>query len=829
VTFRGVAPRVRLGAEVALALGAGLVAFTVVAVTLANTDSDLLAVALAAVGIAAIVTVTRFWSIAPAVPVAMASLLAFDWFQFPPTHPREFPSSADLADLFAYLGVAVLVGELAAYASRRAEVTEVARSALANEQAVLRRVATMVAQGMPESDLFRAVTAEVGGLLGSDMAGMVQFEPDDTVVVVAGWAATGGHADVSDERLPLDDADLAARILSTGRSARADDFTEVRGPIAAGLRKLGVVSAVGSPIVVEGRIWGALFVHTTSPHPFPADTESRLLNFTELVATAIANAQARFEVRRLAGEQAALRRVATLVAREASPAEVFTAVVREVRGLLGAQDASMVRYDADGNATVVADLGPSRAILPVGTLLPEGGNNITSLIRRTQQATRIDDYATATGFPGDALRDHGLRSAVGVPIMVEGRLWGAMMAGSRTAQQLPRDTELRMGAFTELVATALANTEARAALALRIEEQQALRRVATLVAQGASQVELFDAVASEASRMLDGEATSLLRYDPEGSATVVAQCGDIGFVGLRVPPSGDSVTARVLRTGRAARLDSYDGVRGSEVAIGAGVGASVGAPIVVESRPWGLIAAMSREHPLPAGTEDRLEQFADLVAAAISNAESRTELAASRARIVAAADDERRRVVRDLHDGAQQRLVHTVVTLKLARRALQKQEQADPLVTEALEQAQRATVELRELAHGILPAVLTRGGLRAGVEALASRMPVPTEVDVSADRLPTAIEATAYFVVAEALTNVAKHAGARNAVVAADIDDDTLRVRVQDNGAGGAQSDGSGLQGIADRVAALGGRLSIESPADGGTLIAAAFPLGGDR
>jgi signal transduction histidine kinase len=195
---------------------------------------------------------------------------------------------------------------------------------------------------------------------------------------------------------------------------------------------------------------------------------------------------------------------------------------------------------------------------------------------------------------------------------------------------------------------------------------------------------------------------------------------------------------------------------------------------------------------------------------------------------VAAADEERRRVVRDLHDGAQQRLVHTIITLKQAGRALQNEAEDLPaLLTEALDQAERATAELRELAHGILPTVLAHGGLRAGVEALASRTPVPDRNDVSVGRLPAAIEATAYFVVAEALTNVAKHAHARRATVTARAEDGTLRVEVGDDGVGGARPGGSGLLGMADRLAALGGQLRIQSPAAGGTLITADFPLTG--
>jgi signal transduction histidine kinase len=204
------------------------------------------------------------------------------------------------------------------------------------------------------------------------------------------------------------------------------------------------------------------------------------------------------------------------------------------------------------------------------------------------------------------------------------------------------------------------------------------------------------------------------------------------------------------------------------------------------------------------------------------------QVAASRARIVAATDDERRRVVRDLHDGAQQRLVHTIITLKLARRALENdKEGALALLAEALGHVEQGNTELRELAHGILPAVLTRGGLRAGVEALASRTPVPVDNRASLSRLPAAVEATAYFVVAEALTNVAKHARAQCAAVTAQVEDGTLRVQVRDDGIGGARPDGSGLVGLADRLAVLDGRLRVESPADGGALVTADIPLPG--
>jgi len=215
-----------------------------------------------------------------------------------------------------------------------------------------------------------------------------------------------------------------------------------------------------------------------------------------------------------------------------------------------------------------------------------------------------------------------------------------------------------------------------------------------------------------------------------------------------------------------------------------------------------------------------------LVATAISNLQARAELAASRARIAAAADDERRRVVRDLHDGAQQRLVHTVISLKLAQQALAKGAENGPLlVQEAIGNAEQATAEVRELAHGILPAVLTHGGLRDGIDALGARAPVPVEIDVSVDRLPAPVEATAYFVVAEALTNVAKHASAARARVVARIQDGTLRVEVRDDGIGGARADGTGLVGLADRLAVLDGRLEVDSPPGAGTHLTATIPL----
>jgi signal transduction histidine kinase len=248
--------------------------------------------------------------------------------------------------------------------------------------------------------------------------------------------------------------------------------------------------------------------------------------------------------------------------------------------------------------------------------------------------------------------------------------------------------------------------------------------------------------------------------------------------------------------------------------------------VLVAGRLWGAAIVAKQGDQLGVDAEQRMAGFTELVATAIANADGRAELIASRARLLTAADDARRRVVRDLHDGAQQRLVQTILTLKLAQDAQQNgRESADALVAEALNQAQQSNDELRELAHGILPSVLAHGGLQAGVKALVSRARVPVDVAVTGDRFAVEIEASAYFVVAEALTNIAKHSGAGSAYVRAWAEGRALRVEVRDDGVGGARADGTGLLGLHDRLAALGGRLWIESPPEGGTRVAATLPL----
>jgi signal transduction histidine kinase len=415
-----------------------------------------------------------------------------------------------------------------------------------------------------------------------------------------------------------------------------------------------------------------------------------------------------------------------------------------------------------------------------------------------------------------------------------GRRWGAIVVGTLGEEPLPPATESRLAQFTELMATAIANAEARGEVERLATEQAALRRVATMVARGRPAEDVFAKVAQEVAQLLGLEVATVRRFEPDGWGTIVGRSGDLGDayrVGARIKQEGESVTTVVYRTGRSARFDDYE--RAGSIPADArqlGLRAAVASPIVVNGRVWGAIAAgTSRAEPMPANAESRIADFTELVAAAISNVQARSDLAASRVRIVAAADEERRRVVRDLHDGAQQRLVHTVVTLTLAQRALHaSDDEAASLVGEALEHAQQGNTELRELAHGILPAALTNGGLKAGIDAVLKRLDLPVRLDVPADRFPPEIEASAYFIVAEALTNVVKHAHAEHAEVRASVEDRTLRVEIRDDGIGGADPDGHGLLGMGDRVTALGGRLDIDSPPGGGTVLAAMLPLPGE-
>jgi signal transduction histidine kinase len=364
-------------------------------------------------------------------------------------------------------------------------------------------------------------------------------------------------------------------------------------------------------------------------------------------------------------------------------------------------------------------------------------------------------------------------------------------------------------------------------------EQAALRRLAALVALGVPRAELFAAVADEVASLLDVGSALVARLDPNGVLTILAAgagYADEFEVGERLQVAPPTAVAEVWRTGRPARADDYDRASPAlrERIARLGVRSSVATPITVNGHLWGAVVASSWRGPLPSDTEHRLLEFTELVATAIASAESRAELTASRARIVAAADETRRRIERDLHDGAQQRLVSLALELRATQAALPpglnqiKGELSH--VAEGLAHAQR---ELQEMSRGIHPVILSNSGVGPAVKALARRSPIPVDLDVGVpQRLPEQIEVAAYYVVSEMLTNAAKHSNASTVHVGIETAGPILRVSVSDEGSGGADpSKGSGLVGLRDRVEALGGAISIQSPPGVGTRLTVELPL----
>ena len=534
--------------------------------------------------------------------------------------------------------------------------------------------------------------------------------------------------------------------------------------------------------------------------------------------------------------EAALRRVATLVGGAAQADELFGAVTEEAGRLLGADFAAMGRYESDDTVTLVAAWSRTGDLFPVGNRWTMEGENISAFVLRTGRTARIDDFADLPGPLAADARARGTRSEVGAPVVVEGRIWGLMVAGLAMNRLLPPDAEARLASVTDLLATAIANAESRAGVTRLAEEQAALRRVATLVAGGAPPEEVFAAVTEEAGQLLAADQTTLSRYESDGTVTVVAGWSTIDNalpVGARLKLGGKNLTTLIWQTRRPARIDSYADSSGALAAAvrDTGVRSGVGTPIIVQDRLWGVLDAGSTgEQPLGPGTEARLASFTELVATAIANAESRSDLDASRGRIVAASDEARRRIERDLHDGAQQRLVSLGLALRAAQTAVPPQLGGlEGELTNVAEGLANVLDELREMARGIHPAILAKGGLGSALKTLARRCPVPVELDVRAQaRLPERIEVAAYYVVSEALTNAAKHAHASVVNVEVETVEGALRLRVRDDGVGGADPvRGSGLVGLKDRVEALGGTLAVQSPAGAGTALRVELPLTG--
>ncbi|MGI5226156.1 sensor histidine kinase [Actinoallomurus sp. CA-142502] len=501
------------------------------------------------------------------------------------------------------------------------------------------------------------------------------------------------------------------------------------------------------------------------------------------------------------------------------------ALARAARLLPGEMEA---RQEADLSAEL------ARLLLRAPDLsvaLPATARRLASGLKLPSASIDPGDLPAEDGGLSFPLRGDGIHAALrvpgGLPRPVTRRLRDRIVPSLGILLEAACEREHAAGALRA----------SRDELARSVEEQAALRRLATLVAHHPPATEVFDSVAGELGRLLGVRHTLVVRYEPDGTATTVGDWHareDIRPTfptGSRWTLEEGSVTEMVARTGAPARLNDYDGEGALIRQVGArGVRSAVGCPIVVGRSLWGMLAvASSTPEPLPEDTEVRMMEFTELAAAAIANAQSNADLKASRARVVAAADEARRRIERDLHDGTQQRLVALGLEMRGVEAAIPPElHDARLRIAHAAKDLDEAVVELQEMSRGLYPAILAKGGLEPALMVLARRSPVAVELDVSLDeRLPRQCEMTVYYVVSEALTNTAKHAFASAVCVSLAGRNNTIHLTVRDDGVGGADpSRGSGLIGLTDRVEAIGGTISIVSPKGAGTTVVVEIPLG---
>lgn len=687
------------------------------------------------------------------------------------------------------------------------------------EQAALRRVATLVAEGAVPEALLAAIAAEASRIIGVDAIALLRY--DARARTMTQIAVTYGPRAAMPQGTPwpLDHTPLGSRIVETGQPARIDDWSRFPGPIAARHLAEGFGQAIGAPILIDGLIWGYLGAYAEASEVLPAGCEARLAEFTQLMATAIANVQARNELRDLAESQGALRRVATLVAQGAGPKTVFSTVAVEAARLLGVGAVSLIRWDAETQLlTKIYGTHGERSSVPDGGQWTLADGPEAAMIVQTGHPVRIDDWSAIPGPVAARHREQGFGQCVAAPIVVGGALWGLISAFGEADEVLPPGSETRLADFTHLMASAISNAQARDELRGLAEQQgAALRRVATLVAQQARPAIIFNAVAGEASRALGVTRVDVGRCHEDGSVTLIGSTGGVSVAADRAfPASGSQVAAKVMRSGRAARTDAE-----GEDSVSA-----VGAPIMVDSAIWGVIVVLADE-PLRDDTETRLTDFTHLVASSISNVQARDNLIASRARIVTASDETRRRIERNLHDGVQQRLVNLALRLRAVRVRFRLPPEVQAGLEDLAGDLDEVLEEIRIFSQGLHPALLARAGLGPSLRELARRSPIPMRVDVAAaGRYPEPIETAVYYVVSEALANAAKHSRASEVTVTVASGARKIRATVADDGAGGAVlGHGSGLIGLVDRVEALGGRFTLDSRLGEGTTISVELPL----
>jgi signal transduction histidine kinase len=707
--------------------------------------------------------------------------------------------------------------------------TELARdvSARLRLERALRRVATLAAQGADPQRLFSVLAEQdVAPLLGLFAFSLLAYDVGaGTLTKVAG--STGPNAGMPrGTQFRVQDYPLTGAIIETGRPARDDSRTRPaakRAPYTAG-------QSVGAPVKVDGDIWGVIAGLSDQTEVLEPMCEEWLADLAALMAIAIENARRRDDLADLAESQGALRRVATLVAQDGDPQTVFAEVAFEAARILGVGAVSLIRWDAHTQlfTKIFGTHGERAAVVDGGTWpmdeCPEG-----ELILKTGRPVRIDDWASLPG-PVVALHlERGFGQGVAAPVVLDGAIWGHIAAFGEAGDILAPGAELKLADFTRLMATAIANAQTRAELrGLAAEQGAALRRVATLVSERALPSTVFDAVALEAARALKVRRVDVGRCHDDGSVSLLGSTSPAAVTdNRRFAASGLYVTRRVMALGSAARIDDWTGLsaRESSVAVGDGFASVVGAPIWIDGSVWGVIAVLS-DAALAEDTETRLTDFTHLVASLIANVQARDDLIASRARIVAASDEARRRIERNLHDGIQQRLVSVALSLREVRGRSSVPSGIRSGLEDVARELEGVLEEIQVFSQGLHPALLSRSGLGPSLKELVRRSPIIVDLDVVGPRLPEPVETAVYYFVCEALANTTKHGMASEVSITVACAGDSVHVMVGDNGIGGAAvGAGSGLTGLVDRVEALGGRLILESPPGRGTRISAELPI----
>lgn len=688
----------------------------------------------------------------------------------------------------------------------------------ADQEAALRRVAELAAHDAPAEEVLQAVAVEASALAGVEFGMVLAYEGNNGANRIVALNGAPDNFKIGMRSPGIGDS-AVQRVWATRRATRVDDLGQMSGLWPRLARERGFRASAGVAIIIHGRLWGALIV-CGRRGPVPQPVEEHLINFADLAATAISAADARQELRMLADEQAALRRIAELAAHEAPPEQILQAVATEAATLAVVDFSALVHYEPDGSTLVVALDGAPEGI-EIGMRSPASDDGAAQRVWRTGRPARIDNLAeVASTWPQLAYR-HGFSASAAVPVVIHAKLRGALVV-VRRGEALPHSIEQLLANFADLAATALSAADARQGLKLLANEQAAVRRVAELVARSAPLDQIFNAVAAETSTLLGDVESTVVHYDENDVAVVVGSANSPASAAVQLPvefgeqsaPGDPRTTARGATPATSRKVPGID---------------TMTVPITVDGHLWGALAVVLPSPPLPplpALSHERLTPFAELTAVAIMNAQNKSKLTASRARVIATADETRRRVQRDVHDGAQQRLVHTIIVLKMARDAARAGQPVATLLAEALGNAERASKELRDIVHGILPASLTRGGLRSGLESLLVGLALPVAVGVNAPRLSPQIETTAYFIVAEAVTNVVKHAQANRATVDITADDSTMVIEIGDDGVGGADAkNGTGLTGLLDRVEAANGTLTVTSQPGAGTFVRAVLPL----